>query len=203
MTFTLHTIETAPQESKPLLEAASRAWKFIPKLNAILAESPIALEAYESLFRLVGKSSLSPIEQQVAFLAVSVFHGCEYCTAGHTYLAHSAGVPKPVVEALRRGTKLPDQHLEALRRFVTEVLQTRGAAGDAAVEAFLNAGFTRAHVLETVVVIATKTISNYVNHLTHTPLETFMSDPALRWISQRGEARGVAQLANSADAGGR
>ncbi len=85
------------------------------------------------------------------------------------------------MQALRRGALPADPRLAALSRFVREVVESRGYAGDAAVDAFLAAGFTRANVLEVVTVIATKTISTYTNHLTHTPKEAFMSDPALAW----------------------
>lgn len=181
--FTLHTIETAPEASRTLLESTRKAWGFLPTLQATLAESPVALEAHNTLFGLVGKSSLSPVEQQVAFLAASVFHGCEYCTMGHTYLARGAGMAEHVVQALRSGTSIDDARLEALRVFTEAVLRERGFVGDAAVDTFLASGFTRAHVLEVVTVIATKTISNYVNHITHTPKESFMSDPSLSWVA--------------------
>jgi len=182
-TFTVHTLDSAPAGSKPLLEATKQAWGFVPNLHATLAESPVALEAYERLFGLVGKSSLSPIEQQVALLAVSVLHGCEYCTMGHTFLARSVKAPEEVVQALRGRAPIADARLQALRTFVETVVRERGHAGDAAVEAFMRAGFSRAQVLEVVVVVATKTISNYVNHLVHTPNESFMSDPALAWTA--------------------
>ena len=74
--------------------------------------------------------------------------------------------------------------LQALRNFCEAVVRQRGLAGDAAVDAFLAAGYTRRNVLEVVTVIATKTISNYTNHLTHTPKESFMSDPALKWVAE-------------------
>jgi uncharacterized peroxidase-related enzyme len=180
-TFTVHTLDSAPADSKPLLEATKKAWGFLPTLQATLAHSPVALEAHERLFALVGKTSFSPIEQQVALLAVSVFNGCEYCTMGHTYLARAAKAPEPVVQAMRNRTEVPDARLQALRTFTEAVVRERGHAGDAAVEAFLAAGFTQAQVLELLVVIALKTISNYANHLTHTPKESFMSDPALAW----------------------
>lgn len=61
-------------------------------------------------------------------------------------------------------------------------------AGDQAVNAFVAAGFTPSQVLEVVTIIATKTISNYANNLTHTPLEDFMSDPALRWHDPKGRS---------------
>jgi alkylhydroperoxidase family enzyme len=102
---------------------------------------------------------------------------------GHTYLARAAKLPEAEVQALRHGELPSDPRLAALSRFVRQVVESRGFAGDAAVDAFLAAGFTRANVLDAVTVIATKTISTYTNHLTHTPKEAFMSDPALAWSS--------------------
>ena len=187
--FIIHDETTAPDGSKALIAAQRKAWGFLPKLQATLAESPVALEAYGTLFTLVGQSTLTPVEQQVAYQAINVFHECEYCTAGHTYLSRSAGVPEDVIDALRTGTPIADARLQALRIFAETAVRTRGFAGDAAVDAFIAAGFTRANVLEVVTVIATKTISNYTNHLTHTPLEDFMSDPSLRWVPPRNRAK--------------
>jgi hypothetical protein len=69
-------------------------------------------------------------------------------------------------------------------------VRERGFAGDAAIDAFINAGFTRANVLEIVTIIATKTISNYTNHLTKTPKEDFMADPSLGWVAPRNRDMG-------------
>lgn len=181
--FDLHTIDTAPDGSKAQLAATTKAWGFTPKLHAILAESPAALIGYDTLFGLVAGSTLTPIEQQVTYQAINVFHGCEYCTMGHTYLGRAAGMDEADVQALRADRALADRKLAALWHFARAVVESRGHAGDAAVEAFLAAGFTRANVLEVVTVIATKTISNYTNHLTHTPREAFMADPALAWTA--------------------
>jgi AhpD family alkylhydroperoxidase len=179
--FDLYTPDTAPEGSKAQLAAVTKAWGFTPKLHAILAESPAALIGYDTLFGLVGASTLTPVEQQVAFQAINVFHGCEYCTAGHTYLSRAAGMDEADVQALRADRAPSDAKLAALWHFARAVVETRGDAGDAAVEAFIAAGFTRANVLDVVTVIATKTISNYTNHLTHTPKEAFMADPSLAW----------------------
>lgn len=182
--FQVHTLETAPVASQALLEATRKAWGFIPTLHGTLAESPEALEAYTTLFDLVNRSTLTPAEQQIAFLAVSVLHGCEYCVAGHTYLARSAAVAEPTLQALRRRRPIADSpRHQALRSFCEAVVRARGRAGDATVDAFIAAGFTRRNVLEVVTLVATKTISNYTNHLTHTPKESFMSDPAFEWLA--------------------
>jgi AhpD family alkylhydroperoxidase len=181
--FDIHTVDTAPAGSQAPLAAVAKAWGFTPKLHAILAESPAALIGYDTLFGLVAQSTLSPVEQQVAYQAINVFHGCEYCTMGHTYLSRAAGMDEAAIAALRADKAPGDPRHAALWSFARAVVESRGHAGDAAVDAFIAAGFTRANVLEVVTIIATKTISNYTNHLTHTPKEAFMSDPALAWAA--------------------
>lgn len=183
--FTLHTIHTSPESSKALLDASNKEWGFIPTLHAILAESAPTLEGYQRLFGLVAQSSFTPAEQQVIYLAVNVLHECEYCTAGHTYLARAVKLSEETIGALRESKPITDPRLQTLREFAETVVNKRGFVGDAAVDRFINAGFTKAQVLEVVLVIATKTISNYVNHIAHTPSESFMSDPALGWVAPR------------------
>lgn len=187
--FTVHTLDTAPDASKARLAEVKAAWGFVPALHGMLAESQVALDAYDTLFGLVGQSSFTPAEQQAAYLAINVLHECEYCTAGHTYLGRAAGLPEDAIQALRNGRPIADARLEALRSFAERIVRERGFVGDEAVDAFLAAGFTKQNVLELITIIATKTISNYVNHITHTPLESFMSDPALRWVSPRNSAK--------------
>jgi AhpD family alkylhydroperoxidase len=187
--FELYDENTAPEGSKALLAQTKKGWGFLPKLHAILAVSPVALEAYASLFGLVGKSTLTPIEQQVVYQAINVQHECEYCTAGHTFLSRNFGMAEEAIQALRSATPIADPRLQVLRHFAETVNGTRGFAGDDAVDAFIAAGFTRANVLEVVTIIATKVISNYTNHLTHTPLEDFMSDPQLGWVAPRNRAK--------------
>ena len=181
--FTLHTIETAPDDSRTQLAVIEKNWKFVPNLHRTLAESPVTLEAYGALFGLVTKSSLTPAEQQVAYLAINVLNECEYCTSGHSALARMAGVAPDVVEALRNAIPIADPRLQALRVFAEAVVTQRGLVGDTAVEEFLAAGFTKAQVLEVIMVVATKTISNYVNHITKTPLDGFMA--ATKWVAPR------------------
>lgn len=181
--FTLHTVETAPESAKAQLQGIEKNWKFIPNLHRTLAESPVALEAYDTLFGLVSKSSFSAAEQQIAYLAINVLNECEYCTSGHSVLAKMSGVEPDVIQALRNATPIADERLQALRSFAESIVRERGFVGDAAVDAFISAGFTKAHVLELVMIVATKTISNYVNHITKTPLDAFMAET--KWVAPR------------------
>ena len=73
--FITHTVESAPEGSKTILKDAQKNLGFVPNLYANLAESPTALQAYTSLAGIFEKSSLSPAEQQVVALTVSVLNG--------------------------------------------------------------------------------------------------------------------------------
>jgi AhpD family alkylhydroperoxidase len=189
-TFTSHTLDTAPEGSKARLAEVTKAWGFLPKLHGKLAESPLVLEAYDTLFGMVAaKATLTPVETQVVYQAINVFHECEYCTAGHTYLSRMVKMDEQAIAALRNGTPIADARLQALRVFAEAVVRERGFVSNTAIDAFLAAGFTRANVLEVVTIAATKTISNYTNHITHTEPESFMSDPALGWTSPRNRVR--------------
>lgn len=183
--FVVHTAQTALAPAGEKLAQIGKAWGFVPNLHGVLAESPETLEGYDTLFGLVGKTTLTPIEQQVAFLAVNYENECEYCMAGHTALAGMAKVPAPIVAALREGEAVADARLEALRRFAAAVTRQRGDVGEAAVAAFLAAGFTRRNVLEIVLIVATKTISNYTNHIARTPNDAFMANTAWTAPSRR------------------
>lgn len=188
-TFQVHDLATAPAASRGLLERAKQEWGFIPTLHGILAESAPVLDAYQSLFALGKQSHFTPAEQQVVYLTVSAFHECEYCVSGHTYLARAATLDEAAIASLRGGVPISDAKLEALRTFTLAVLRERGFVGSDAVDAFIGAGYGRAQVLEVVMIIATKTISNYVNHIAHTPKEPFMADPALAWVAPRNRVQ--------------
>ncbi len=169
--FTLHTPETAPAESKPLLENSQKSFGMIPNLHAVMADSPQHLEAYQRLHALFQETSLSVVERNVVWLAINVEHECHYCVPAHTGIAKSQGVDDAVIEPLRNATPLADARLEALRQFTLKVVRQRGVVDDADVQAFLDAGFTKRNVLDIILGLAQKVMSNYVNPLADTPLD--------------------------------
>lgn len=167
--FTTHTLQSAPAAAKPLLEAAKAKLGFIPNLYGNLAEAPAALQAYFDLSAHFDKTSFTPVERQVVLIAISTENNCEFCVAAHSLIARTmVKVPGAVVDALRQLRPLPDARLDALATFTREVVRGRGFVARDAVDAFLKAGFTRQQVIEVVLGVALKTLSNYVNHLTET-----------------------------------
>ena len=91
------------------------------------------------------------------------------CMAAHTLLAKSEGVPEDVIETARAVGPYEDPKLEALRVFTLNLVENRGRTSAQDFEAFLGAGFTKQNVLEILVVIAHKVLSNYTNHIVDTP----------------------------------
>jgi len=178
-TFEIHTEGKAPEGSRSMLKSVQEEYGFIPNLMGVLAEAPAALESYLALGQAFGKTSFTSVEQQVLLLTVSRFNGCTYCMAAHSAAAKVSGMKDETLEALRGGGELPDPRLEALRRFTVTVQETRGEPSREALEAFAAQGFTRAQVLEVLVGVAMKTLSNYTNHLANTPLDDAFDD--FRW----------------------
>lgn len=169
--FRQYTTDNAPERSRPILQQVRNAFGFVPKLMATLAESPQALEAYLTLDRLLSESTLSPQEQQVVLLAVSFENQCEYCMAAHTVVGSMKKVPRDVVAAIRNGQDVPDERFAALTRFAREVVRRRGRISELELADFLAAGFSKRNVVEVLMAVAQKTLSNYVNHVAATPLD--------------------------------
>ncbi len=169
--FTIHTLDSAPPASRPLLQHSLKAYGMIPNLHAIMAESPEHLEAYKQLHELFQHTSLSAAERNVVWLAINVEHGCHYCVPAHSWIAKAQGLDEATLAALRENRPLPDARLETLRQFTLKLVRQRGNVSDADVETFLAAGFTERNVLDILVGLAQKVMSNYLNHLAETPVD--------------------------------
>ena len=170
-TFTIHDKSNADGERKETLEAVEKKYGFVPNLLGGLAEAPTAARAYMALGDVVGQTSFTPTERHVAWFAVNYYNNCHYCMPAHTAIAKSEKVDDAVIEAARNGGGYADPKLQALHDFVTALVDQRGDLEDATVQKFIDAGYSKQHVLEAVVVVAHKTISNYANHLMQTPVD--------------------------------
>ena len=105
--FTVHTLETAPAASRPLLEGIRKAFGFVPNLFAVFAESPAALQGALAMAEAFSKSTLSPAQQQLVALAVSEANDCQFCVAAHSTIAKHMAKADPAAVAAqsrRRGT---------------------------------------------------------------------------------------------------
>lgn len=181
--FPIHSILTANATAKPLLEGSLKKYGFVPNLHGGLAEAPAALKAYIELTALFDQTSFSPTERQVILLAISAENHCTYCVSAHSMIAkHMIKADPAIVEALRNGKPLPDRKLDTLANFARNVVKNRGEVCGQALDKFITAGYSQAQVLEVVLGVTLKTLSNYTNHIIHAPLDTAFQTEA--WEEQ-------------------
>ncbi|MBY5968391.1 carboxymuconolactone decarboxylase family protein [Halomonas denitrificans] len=169
--FTLHDKQSAPADSQALLDNSVKAFGMVPNLHAVMAEAPGLLEGYQQLHQLFLDSSFDADETTVVWQTINVEHNCHYCVPAHTAIAKQMGVDDAVSDALRNETPLPNERLEALRTFTLSMVRERGFVNADAVQAFLDAGYTKRQVLEVVLALSQKVMSNYTNHLADTPVD--------------------------------
>lgn len=184
-TFNVHTKETAQANSAELLGNAEKAFGFIPNLLGVFAESPAALKGYLTIGKIFDESSFSPTERQLVILAASRFNECHYCIAAHSVVADLQGAPADVVDAIRNDRPIADDKLEALRIFTTAVVEKRGWVSDDDVAAFVEAGYNKAQILEVILGISFKTLSNYANHIADTPVDDAFASRAWQPVEKR------------------
>jgi alkylhydroperoxidase family enzyme len=170
-TLKIHTIESAPEGSKPSLEKSQKANGMIPGLHGVLAGSPSLLEAYQNLHELFTKSSFNKEELTVVWQTINVEHKCHYCVPAHTGIAHMMKVDASITEALRNGNEMPNEKLQALHDMTLKMVKNRGQVSQEDLDAFYAVGYGEQQVLDIILGLAQKTISNYTNHIANTPVD--------------------------------
>jgi uncharacterized peroxidase-related enzyme len=165
-------MNNAPEKARPLLENVQKSLKFIPNLFGVFANSPVLLEGYIGLEKTFDKGSLSAVERQIVLLSASVVNSCSYCMAAHsTLLKTFMHVPADVVSAVRSNQPVSDPKLEALIALTKEIVSQRGHVRAQVMDNFLAAGYRKDQVLEVLVGVALKTMSNYLDHISPTELD--------------------------------
>jgi AhpD family alkylhydroperoxidase len=169
--FQVYTIESAPQDSKPALEALKAAFGFIPNVAGAMALSPVTMSGFVGLFRNIHDGNFSEAQIQTVLLTNAVTNKCTWAVAFHSFLARKEGLSEEDVAAIRKGGAPKDRKLAALSVLARTLIENRGRIGHGDVQQFLGAGYEKEHVLEVIGVVAASTIANYVGSVAHPPLE--------------------------------
>ena len=165
--YSVLNLETAPEDSVPLLEGVHKTFGKIPNIIGTMSNSPLTLKSYTQLGANFRAAGFSPLEQQVTFLTISVENECDYCSAAHsTALKKGQKVDPALVEALRNKELTGEARLDALVTVVREMVTQKGRVSDTAHNNFLAAGYSEQQLLDILSAIAMKTLTNYLDHLT-------------------------------------
>jgi alkylhydroperoxidase family enzyme len=170
-TLTRQTIESAPAESKPALEKSLKTNGMLPNLHGVLASSPQLLDAYQTLHQLFMKTSFDAQELTVVWQGINVEHGCNYCVPAHTGIAHSMKVHPALTQALRDQKPMPTAKLQALLDMTLAIVRNRGHVSQNELDHFYSVGYGQQQVLEIILGLSQKVISNYTNHIANTPVD--------------------------------
>lgn len=174
MNTPLVELATANETQKDLLITAKKENKMIPNMYKAMVNSPGLLDTYMHGYKMFREGSgFSTAEQEVVFLTISAENQCVYCMGAHSLLADTVSkVPVEVTEAIRNNTEIPHEKLRTLSEFTSVMVNKRGFPSVDDVEKFLKSGYSEQHLLSIILAISVKTISNYVNHIFDTELDS-------------------------------
>lgn len=175
-TIQVPTYDQVSPTNQALFDNLKKGLGMVPNLYATLAHSPTALGTYLTLQN--AKSSLSGKAREVINLVVSQVNGCEYCLAAHTVIGKTVGFSDVQILEIRHGRATFDARLDALARLVRSIASERGHADPALLQAFFGAGWTEGNLVDAIVVIGDKTVTNYLHATTKVPVD-FPAAPAL------------------------
>jgi uncharacterized peroxidase-related enzyme len=170
-TFKVHTPESAPEKSRPILKDLNGKLGFVPNVLGVLSESPVALKGWVDLKANLETGTLSPTERKIVHMTTSYLNDCGYCMAAGTTIGEKEGVARDILNDIREDRKLKDAKLEQLRLFTKSVMRRLGRPDQTDIDAFIKAGYTNAQVLEVVVGVSHAIMGNYINHITQAPLD--------------------------------
>ncbi|MEM8850699.1 MAG: carboxymuconolactone decarboxylase family protein [Pseudomonadota bacterium] len=169
MTLPVPTRDEVSAANQSIFDQLQSKLGFVPNLYATFAHSEMALSTY--LTATGAKTSLSAKEAEVVNLAVSEVNACTYCLAAHTAIAGMNGLTPDQIEEIRAGRARWDAKLDALAVLAHDMAETRGHATPKVVEAFLAAGWTEANLVDVVLTVGLKTVSNYLHSTTKVPVD--------------------------------
>jgi AhpD family alkylhydroperoxidase len=178
--FEVQTIDGAPEGSRAPLERLQQTFGMVPNVAGIIANSPVLANVFVPLFAGVHAGTFTEAEIQTLLLTNAVTNSCAWAVAFHSYLALKAGLDPGDVEAIRERRGPSEARYAALSAYARDLIEQRGHVGEAAIGAFVSAGFKLDQALEVLAVSAASTITNYALNIAEPPLEPMFQEHAWR-----------------------
>ena len=168
----VHTIETAPHESRDTLAAISKRMGKTLNIHAGMAHSPVVLAAYASMSGAVRQHGTFDARTREAIaLAVGNENDCRYCQAAHTVSAKAAGLSEEQTIAIRAGRVDFDDKIASIVEVARQIASNTGTVSEEAWNAAAAAGWSEEEVAETFAHVAVNLYTNYFNHFAGTELD--------------------------------
>lgn len=183
----VYDIGSAPVESRVALEEVTKRSGHISNLWGTMANSPVMLNSYLAMNREWEKSSLTAKEREIVLLSISVVNQCPYCIAGHCTGLRQLNVGSEIIRQVLYNEAIQDARIGALSALTKEVVANRGFVSETSREAFINAGYPEAVILDILLGVAMKTMANYLDHIFPIPIDKEFESEYLKVIEEDHE----------------
>lgn len=174
--FSVPTKSEVSERNQAIFDNVEQSLGFVPNLYAYYAKNETALSDYLNFQN--RDTSLSKKEKEVINLVVSQYNNCQYCLAAHTAIAGMNGFTPEQIMEIRTGRANFDSKLNALAQFALATVENRGQVNPNSKEAFFGGGYTEANLIDVVLNIGDKIVSNYIHNIADFPID-FPAAPAL------------------------
>ena len=148
MKLTIHSLDSAPSASVPVLEGIREQIGVAPNLACAIAESPVALGAFDDLRRAAAATSIDPVHREVAGLATGVVVDNQYGVAFHSTMLVNLGVAVDDIARMRSGQPPSDTETAVVHGLATELASGRGKVDEETIEQAMAIGYTPESILE-------------------------------------------------------
>src|SRR6201991_4722465 len=168
-TIAVPTRDQVSPANQALFDNLKKAVGSVPNLFAVYAHSENALGTYLALSN--AKTSLRAKEKEIVNLVVSQVNSCQYCLAAHTAIAKMQGFSDEQILQIRRAEVTFDGKFDALAKLAKNITENKGHAEAQLVDNFYAAGYNEGALIDVVIVVGDKTITNYIYALTGVPID--------------------------------
>lgn len=175
-TFQVPTRDQVSPNNQAIFDNLQKGLGFVPNLYATFAYSETALGDYVAFQN--RKSTLRGKEREIINLVVSQVNECLYCLSAHTALGKMNGFTDEQILEIRSGSVSFDAKFDALAKFVKEITINRGKPSAQVTENLYSAGYNDANLVDILIVIGDKIVSNFLHGTTQIPID-FPVAPAL------------------------
>lgn len=164
------TKETAPSQSKPILDRYEKNLGTIPNFFSLIGRSPDTLKAIADMHATLGKSLGHKTRERI-HIATAEVNGCDYCVSAHTFLGGKfSGLTKEDMDLNREGHST-DPKADAAIQFAYKVAKRRGHIEAADIDAVRAAGFTDEQIIDIVAELAFSFVTNLFNNTFKTDID--------------------------------
>jgi uncharacterized peroxidase-related enzyme len=168
-TFTVPVRAEVSEANQAIFDKLQKGVGFVPNLYAYFAKSETALGDYLTFQN--RKTTLTAREKEVVNLVTSQINGCRYCQSAHTELAKMLRFTDEQILEIRRGSAAFDPKFDALAKFTAAIVNTKGRVAEGTVDAFFAAGYNESHLVDVIIAVGDKIISNYLHNLTEVDID--------------------------------